>query len=115
MKMRCYRRLPNISYTEPVTHEEVRNRSKHAIGPYEDLLTTVKIRRVEWYDHVSRFSGLSKTILQGTVNVGRRRGVQKKAGMSISESLRASKDRQEWREMIRRSVMARPRLPEVMR
>ena len=37
------------------------------IGPYEDLLTTVKIRKLKWHDHVSMSSGLSKNIVQGTV------------------------------------------------
>ena len=30
---------------------------KHAIGPYEDLLTTNKRRKLKWYGHVSRSSG----------------------------------------------------------
>ena len=32
-----------------------------------DLLTIVKRRKLQWYGHVSRSSGLAKTILQGTV------------------------------------------------
>ena len=31
-----------------------------------------------WFGHVSRSAGLTKTILQGTVQGGRRRGQQKK-------------------------------------
>ena len=60
MEMRCYRRLFNISYTEHITNVEVRNRIERAIGPYEDLLTTVKRRKLKWYGHVSRSSGLSQ-------------------------------------------------------
>ena len=56
----------------------VRNKIKQAIGPYDDLFTTVKKRKLKWYGHVSRSSGLAKTILQGTVRGGRRRGRQKK-------------------------------------
>ena len=56
--------LLNISYTEHITNVEVRNRIERAIGPYEDLLTTVKRRKLKWYGHVSRSSGLSKTIMQ---------------------------------------------------
>ena len=48
------------------------------IGPNEDTLTIVKRRKLQWYDHVSRSSGLAKTILQGTVKGGRRRGRQRK-------------------------------------
>ena len=62
MEMRCYRRLLNISYTEHITNVEVRNRIERAIGPYEDLLTTVKRRKLKWYGHVSRSSGLSKKL-----------------------------------------------------
>ena len=49
-----------------------------AIGPHEDLLTIVKRRKLQWYGHVSRSSGLAKTILQGTVKGGRRQGGQRK-------------------------------------
>ena len=49
---------------------EVRAKIQQAIGPHEDLLTIVKRRRLQWYGHVSRSSGLAKTILQGTVKGG---------------------------------------------
>ena len=38
----------------------------------------VKRRKLQWYGHVSRSSGLAKSILQGTVKVGRRQGGQRK-------------------------------------
>ena len=123
MEMRCYRRLLNISYTEHMTNVEVRNRIERAIGPYEDLLTTVKRRKLKWYGHVSRSSGLSKTIMQSTVKGGGRRGGQRKRWednikdwtcLRAAESLRVSKDRNGWREVVRRSVMAPLRPPEVM-
>ena len=50
---------------------------QQAIGPHEDLLTIVKRRKLQWYGHVSRSSGLAKTILQGTVKGGRRQGRQR--------------------------------------
>ena len=40
---------------------------QQAIGPHEDLLTIIKRCKLQWYGHVSRSSGLAKTILQGTV------------------------------------------------
>ena len=49
-----------------------------AIGPHEDLLAIVKRRKLKWYGHVSRSSGPSKTILQGTVKGGRGQGRQRK-------------------------------------
>ena len=54
MEMRCYRRIPHISYKDHVTNEEVRAKIQQAIGPHEDLLTIVKRRKLQWYGHVSR-------------------------------------------------------------
>ena len=76
LEMRCYRRLLNISYKDHVTNEEVRNRIQNATGVHDDL-TMVKKRKLRWYSHISRSSGMAKTILQGTVKGARRRGRQK--------------------------------------
>ena len=78
MEMRCFRKILRISYKVHVTNKAIRIKTKQAIGPYDDLLTTVKKRKLKWYGHVSRSSGLAKTILQGTVRGRRRRGRQKK-------------------------------------
>ena len=67
MEMRCYRKILRIFYKDHVTNEEVRAKIQQAIWPHEDLLTIVKRRKLQWHDHVSRSSGLAKTILQGTV------------------------------------------------
>ena len=63
LEMRCYRRLLNISCKDHVTNEEVRNRIQNAIGMHDDLLTMVKKRKLRWYGHISRSSGMAKTIL----------------------------------------------------
>ena len=78
MEMRCYRKTLRISYEDHVANEEVRAEIQQATGPHEDLLTIVKRRKLQWYSHVSRSSGLAKTILQGTVKGGRRQGRQRK-------------------------------------
>ena len=67
-----------ISYKDNVTNEEVRAKIQQALGPHEELLTIVKRRKLQWYGHVSRSSGLAKTILQGTVKGGRRQGRQRR-------------------------------------
>ena len=67
MEVRCYRKILHFSYKDHATIEEVRAKIQQAIGPHEDLLTIVKRRKLQWYGHVSRSSGLAKTILQGTV------------------------------------------------
>ena len=78
MEMRCSRKILRISYKDDVTNEEVRAKIQQATGPHEDLLTIVKRRKLQWCGHVSRSSGLAKTILQDTVKGGRRQGRQRK-------------------------------------
>ena len=63
MEMSSYRKILHISYKDHVTNEEVRAKIKKAIGPHEDLLTTVKRRKLQWYGHVSRSSGSDQTHL----------------------------------------------------
>ena len=77
MEMRCYRKILRISYKDHVTNEEVRAKIQQAIGPHK-VLTIVKRRKLQWYGHVSRSSGLAKTISQGTVKEGRKPDRQKK-------------------------------------
>ena len=84
MEMRCYRRILHISYKGHVTNEEVHAKIQQAIGPHEDL-TFVKRRKLQWYGHVSRSSGLAKTILQGTVKGGTRQGRLRK---SLEDNIR---------------------------
>ena len=123
MEMRCFWKILHISYKDHVTNEAVRNKIKQAIGPYDDLLTTVKKRKLKWYGHVSRSSGLEKTILQGTVRGGRRRGRQKKrwednikewTGMEFADSQRAVENRETWRELVRKSSMVPQRSLRIM-
>ena len=61
------KRLLNISYKDHKTSAEVCRKIHAAIGEYDDLLTPVKKRKLRWFGHVSRSSGLVNTILQGTV------------------------------------------------
>ena len=77
-EMRCYRKIFGISFRDRVTNEDVRNRVRAAIGPHDDLLSIVKTRKLRWYGHVTRATGLANTIMQGTVPGGRRRGKPKK-------------------------------------
>ena len=106
MEMRCYRKTLLISYKDHVTYEEVRAKIQQAIGPHEDVLTIVKRRKLQWYGHVFRSSGLAKTILQGTVKGGRRQGRQRKrwedniregTGLEFAKSQRAVENREKWR------------------
>ena len=120
IEMRCYRRLLNISYKDHVTNEEVRNRIQNATGVYDGLLAMVKKRKLRWYGHISRSSGMAKTILQGTVKGARRRGRQNKkwddnikewTGMGFGESLRVAEDREGWRGIVATSSVVPRRSP----
>ena len=60
---------------------------------------------MKWYGHVTRASGLSKTVLRGTVRGGRRRGRQRKRcednipdwmGLELSDAVRRAEEREEW-------------------
>ena len=84
--MRSFLNFLGISFRDFITSEEVKTRTENAIGPLEDHLTSVKRRRLRWYKHVTRSSGLAKTILQGIVQGARRRNRQKNDGKIISES-----------------------------
>ena len=121
LEMRCFLRLLGISYKDHITNDEIKKRIKHVIRPYKDLLTTVKTRKLKWYGHVTRSSGLAKTILQGTVQGGRRRGRQRKrwedniaewTGLQLSNTLRIAENRREWRELVVKSSVAPQRSPD---
>ena len=123
MEMRCYRRILHISYKDPVANEEVRAKMQQATGPHEDLLTIVKRRRLQSYGHVSRSSGLAKTVLQGTVKGGRRQGRQRKrwednirewTGLEFAKFQRAVENRDKWKKLIAKSSVV-PQRPSQLR
>ena len=123
LQMRCYRRLLNISYKDHVTNEDVRNRIQNATGVHDDLLTMVKKRKLRWYGHISRSSGMAKKILQGMVKGAGRRGRQQKrwednimawTGMEFGDSLRAAEDREGWKGIVATSSVV-PRRPPRLR
>ena len=114
IKMRCYHKIPRISYKGYVTNEEVRAKIQQAIGPHEDLLAIVRRRKLLWYGHVSRSSGLAETILRGTVKGGRRQGRQMKrcednigewTGLEFAKSQRAVENRGKWRKLVAKSSL----------
>ena len=123
LEMRCYRRFLNISYKDHVTNEEVRNIIQNAIGAHDERLTMVKKRKLGWYGHISRSSGMASANLQGTVNGARRRGRQKKrwednikewTGMEFGDSMSAAEDKEWWKGIVAMSPMV-PRRPPMLR
>ena len=94
---------------------------QQATEPHEDLLTIVNTRKLQWYGHVSRSSGLAKTILQGTVKGGRRQGRQKKWEDNIREwickefanSQGAMENKEKWRKLVVKSSVV-PQRPSLL-
>ena len=115
--MRCYRKIPRISHKDHVTNEEVCAKTWKVIGSHEDLLTIVKRRKLQWFGHVCRSSGLAKTILQGTVERGTRQGTQKKrwedirkwTGLELAKSQRAVENREKWSKLVVKSYVVSQR------
>ena len=110
MEMRCYRILLNLTYRDHITNAEIRNTISRAMGTnnLEDLLSIVIIRKLKWYGHVTRSKGLSKVILQGTVEGKRRRGRQRKkwddnirewTGLPLASTQALAHERERWREV----------------
>ena len=119
LEMRYYMSLLNDSCKDRLTNEEFRYKIQNAIGIHDDLLTMVKKRKLRWYGHISRSSGMAKTVLQGTVKGTRRRRRQKKrwednikelTGMEFGDSLRASEDSERWKCIVAMSSVVPQRL-----
>ena len=81
-----------IYYKDHVTNEEVRRKIQAAIGEGDELLTLVKKRMLRWFGHVSRSSGLAKTIIQSTV-----KGKKKKR--QTEEKVGRQYQRVDWNEL----------------
>ena len=90
--------------------------------PHEDPLTTVKRSKLKWYGHVSRSSGLAKTILQGIVKGGRRQGRQRKrwednirewTGLELAKFQRAGQNSEKWRKLVVKILVVPQQPPAV--
>ena len=123
MEMMCCCKILHISYKDHVTNEEVRAKIQQATGPHEDPLAIAKRCQLQWYGQVSHSSGLAKTILQGTVKWGRRRGRQRKrlednirewTGLEFGKSYRPEKNSEKWRKLVAKSSVV-PQQPSRLR
>ena len=98
-------------------------RSSRQSDHNEDLLTIVKRRKLQLYGHVSRSSGLAKTIFQGTVKGKRRQGRQRKrwkdnvrkwTGLEFGRSQTAVENREKWKKLVAKSSVV-PQRPSRLR
>ena len=67
---------PTLTPT-PFVHQYLQRCTGNCTG----VLATASRRKLAWFGHVTRRNSLSKTILQGTLEDGRRRGPQRRCWM----------------------------------
>ena len=117
LEMKCYRTILGITYRDRITNDAIRGLIAAHVDNYEDLLSTVIKKKLKWYGHVTRGNGLSKVILQGTVNGKRRRGAQRKTWLdNIKEWTKCNfdttqgiaRDREQWRNLVHQSASRCP-------
>ena len=79
--------------------------------------------KLQWYGHVSRSSGLAKTILHGAVKRERSRGRWRKrwednfrewTGLEFAKAQRAVENREKWRKLATKSFVV-PKRPSRLR
>ena len=112
--MRCFRKLLGISYRDHITNDAVRDRIRQTIGPYDNILTPVKKRKLKWFGHIKISRACQDNFIMNTAEFeGRRRGRQKKrwennisqlTGLKFCDALRESENNLKWREKVSRSV-----------
>ena len=93
VEMRSFRHLLGISYKDHITNEEVQSRIRKAIEPYEELLSTVKRRKMKWNGHVTRASGIAKTVHRALYGDGEGAADRENDGKITSEIGRVGTER----------------------
>ncbi len=123
-EFKCLKKLMGITYLERKTNDYVRDRFTSLVGPHDPLLAIVKRQKLQWFGHVTRHNTLSKTILQDTVEGGRRRGHQRKSWtINLKEwtdrpwpqLFKTAQDRDQWRALSATSSLMSPRRPNRLR
>ena len=103
------------------TNGYVRGQVSTLDGPQEPLLAKIKRRKLTWFGHVTRHNTLPKTILQGTLEGGRKRGRQQKSWfvnikewnkMDSPTLLRSAENRACWQQLARKSSLMSPLRPQ---
>ena len=109
---------------EHKTNKWVRIKINCLADPLEPHLTTVKRQKLSWFGHVTRHDSLSKTSLQDTLEVGRRRGGQRKClkdnvkeltSLTMLELLTMASCRKDWKRISAESSLTSPGDPNRLR
>ena len=126
MEMSCCCKILCISYKDHATNKDVHAKIQQAIGPHENLLTTVKRCKQQWYGHVSSSSGLAKPSCkaQWKGEELKRQGRERKkwednvirewTGLEFAKSQRAVENREKWRKLVAKSSVV-PQWPSWLR
>ena len=113
-------RFLRISYLEHKTNDCLQSEINLLRVQRERLLAAGSRREPARFGHVTRHDSLSKTILQGTLEGGRRRGRQRKCCMDnirewislpMPELLTRASSRKDWKRISAESLLMSPRLP----
>ena len=109
--------------TTHLTQRPCYQRGSPCQDPQRKPLDIVKRCKLQWYGHVSRSSGLAKTILQGTVKGGLRQGRQRQrwednisewTGLEFGKSHRTVENRKKRRKLVVNSSVV-PQRPSQLR
>ena len=119
-EMKCLPKILGISYPQRRTNESIRqvvgvNRWKTG----DTVGHGKKRRKMNWFGHIYRHNSLAKTILQGTVEGGRKRGRPTKSwldnikdwtGLNVGTSNRKLEYRPTWARITANSCHGTPRI-----
>ena len=64
---KSYRRMLNVTYLDRITNSAINEQIVANCGPQEPLITTIKTRILKWFGRTCQNEGLSKNILQGSI------------------------------------------------
>ena len=111
------RRLLGISWKERKTNQYVHDQVTNLTDDKESLLAIIKKKKLTWYGHINRHAGLPKTVVQGTLEGGRKRGRQRKSWLDnikewtrkeSPELIRLAEDRPKWQLLARNASLMSP-------
>ena len=108
-EMWTIRRMGKISWKEKKTNKEVCDQ----MNMRQELLNTVKSRKLKYFGHIKRHSTICKEILEGGVEGKRQRGrpprkwnddIKSWTGHSLAECTRLAENREVWRRISSRPL-----------
>ena len=94
--------------TSYLNNDRVRSKINSLVGHQEPLLATVKRRKLALFGDITRHDNRSKTVLQGTLEGGQRRGRQRKCcldnvreltSLPMLELLTMASHRNDWKRI----------------